>query len=775
MTEQTSNDIAQNKRENINEPRLQVTRRSFERIKALIEIIIFSISLAAYYHYSMYSISENSILMLSAALTSTLISGSFLTIRFFKSLIPIPTHDEEMTIEREIAYFFHKPKVTAVAAFKLDTVPLRIRGKINYLLRTAYIEKISMFYFYYQKPVSNIKRTLLRLVKGAKYDELNSKEKEEEIISHDGLWQGALVIGTQAETLLLPGWKKRVKKSIEQNLNLLISSFISAFPHTKIKRLRGSEFEEILRLPFGSSTSFYFLGVEASVFAQIPSMIEKIIKPAYPAEFITPLDMQSDIILGYSFEMEGIIDNEPQIPIGFMKQQILSGNIFVAGDSSDERFKTNVKIILECIKQNLKYVIITTSKKYRMLANILDETKVKILRLGKDASIDVMSTDNVSSSEYNGLLNIAFYLAGVINNLNLSIVNLLIQRIYEDPTQRGLQPLFEQANILLESDIPKDDKRAIEAIRNIISATIKDDIYPALSMKTVDFKDLLEHYDIIIVEYDLKPHLNALIQAFLIIKILSSGFDDDVIIHLPYIQDILFNRTREKMGLDIFLRMLKRKKVILHASTNKPSLLDPTILQHFNCIVSHKVQRDEDVEVVSNLLKLKENVDGYYSPSRHKLGQESYLKWIEQDYFLLYRDDLSSAVPAIRGLLSDKPTISDEYLDIVSKEIKLQEEPKTILELEFGNDAKDASAILMWLTTSDLTFPALATIIDNMTPQRIKSLLTRLTRSALVLTNAVNVGRATQILYKITQKGILAFNQFMEKEGHEEVGRINFP
>ena len=776
MTERT--DSTQDSHSSTANKTITIKRRKSLSGKTSLELLLLILAFCVYGYYTDWTFAlPITIGILSSAIAVIVITSILLLLKTLSFIITPSSENNQIKINRKTIYYFNGPEVVAVAAFKLESVPLRIRGKINYLLRSAYIEKIPLFYFYHHEPVSSLKATLLRIIEGKQFKEQKHKIKEEEIISNDGIWKGALIIGTQVRSYLLPGWQKKLEEKIEKNMNLISASFVSAFPHTKIKRLSGTELEKILRIPFNNSTSFYMLGNEVAYFMNIPPMIEKIIKPVYPAEFISPLTIESDIIIGHSIEPEGMIDNEKQIPVGFTIDQLRKENLLVVGEDYEERKNTNLRLIYEAVKNGLKYVILTTSKDYRCLPMLLGEDKVKILRLGKDFSIDVMSQGAISTDEYNSLLILAFYLGGLIEKINSTAVTLLLQRVYEDPAQRGLQPLIEQANNLLESELSRSDKITIENIRNTIAAIMKDDTYSALSIDSTDLAMLIQNTNVIVIEYNFKVHLNAILQAFLILKILTCGYKGHIVIHLPYAQDILYDRAKEKQGLDLFMRLLKRKRITLHASTNKPASLDRSILQYFSCIVVHKIRKEEDLQVVADILKLEENAEGYYSQARHKLAQKSFLVWLGPGEFLMYRPDISSAIPGVRADIKyTLDIISDEYLDITSRSVELEISKGTILETEFGSDAKDAAKILTWLTTSDLTFPALMTIIDDISPQRVKLLLKRLTQASLVIPNAIKVSKGTQVLYKITQKGNIALNQYLEnKNSHKDKAKIKLP
>jgi len=215
-------------------------------------------------------------------------------------------------------------------------------------------------------------------------------------------------------------------------------------------------------------------------------------------------------------------------------------------------------------------------------------------------------------------------------------------------------------------------------------------------------------------------------------------------------------------AIQYLMTQLHRRNVSLHLSIRNPSLLNNVVLSFFKNIVALRILEDKDVQTTANLLMLKESSEGYYSSQRHSLQQISYLKTLPEERAILLRDDVVSAFPV---LLDTVPIIevSDALIEDVFK-VSMPNHSvvtsKSLLEIEFGNDAKFAWSLLNWLNRTPLTMTALTNIFDNVSPEKLFAIVKRMQELNLIKPNVTSVGRSSQIEYILTQRGEYALNTY---------------
>ena len=132
-------------------------------------------------------------------------------------------------------------------------------------------------------------------------------------------------------------------------------------------------------------------------------MITKSMEYHYPAEFIVPTNVPFDVgPVGKAFETEF---ERPEMDIGLQLHHMLQG-ILMAGGSARERFFTNFKLVYEGVIAEGNYLILTTSKEWRRLLDVIPEACV--FRLGADLTVNPLDPEDADPSAHTTLLTQAF-------------------------------------------------------------------------------------------------------------------------------------------------------------------------------------------------------------------------------------------------------------------------------------------------------------------------------------------------------------------------------
>ena len=732
-------------------------------ILVLLTIVIAGVSLY-YLGEQILSANQQSIGLILTTAVFILSVGYLGKEGIYKLLHFVGRVSEDIILDDTAIYKITGTRVVGFSGFELVEVPLRLRGKFRYFIRTAFLEKIPLFYLFSHMPVetkSVLKSGLVEdlFYKARKSNDIDEKEYEtrlaENIETNGGIWKGTVFIGTKAEVLLSPGWKERLQKKLEANVSVLMHSFISAYPHTKIKQVSGKELLELFNSHLLLNSSFYHLTAdEVLSFFEIPPMVEKMLKSSYPSEFIVPTYLESDILIGNAVEPEGMIDNYPSNKVGFTRRQIESG-LLVIGASKHQRYLVDRKIITENVHLGYKYVIIDDTGVYRSILSDFSPSDVSIFRLGKDAGFYLLDPKNMPLEEYAANLLFAFQVSGFLENSSDPNLLLLMQRVLETNESANIMSLVDAISQMLEESIPSKSKSELVQLRNAITWMISSNAKAAILLSNIEFDKLLSAKKILLFETAGSHHFQRFQKIYVLLKLLASEPNTKTIVLISRAEAVFPNVRNLSIAIQYLMTQLSKRGTSLHLSVRNPSLLNNVALSFFKNVIALRILEDIDVKATSSILMLKESSEGYYSSQRHNLQQISYLKTLPDERAILLRDDVVSPFPII---LDTVPIIeiSDNLLDdvfrgsIPSNAIVTS---KSLLEIEFGNDAKFVWSLLNWLNRTPLTMTALTNIFDNVSPEKLFAVIKRMRELNLVKPNVTSVGRSSQIEYILTQRG----------------------
>jgi len=755
-----------------NKPFLRLRKRTVAERNIVLLFIVLVIAVGSLYYLSTQILTASQSISLILATALCLFSLSYLGRKGIYKLLHFTSGVTEDTILDDNAlYKITGTRVVGFSGFELVEVPLRLRGKFRYFIRTAFLEKIPLFYIFSHMPVetkSVLKRKLIEnsITKSRKKKTIDEKDVEtqlaESMEANGGIWKGTVFIGTKAEVLLSPGWRERLQKQLDANVSVLMHSFISAYPHTKIKRVSGKELLELFNSHLLLNSSFYHLTAdEVLSFFEIPPMVEKMLKSSYPSEFIVPTYLESDIFIGNAIEPEGVIDNYPTNKVGFTKRQVENG-LMVIGADKHQRYLVDRKIITENTHLGYKYVIIDDTGVYRSLLSDFSPSDIGIFRLGKDAGFYLLDPKNQSLEEYAANLLFAFQVSGFLENSNDPNLLLLLQRVMESNESANIMSLVDAISQMLEESIPARSKTELTQLRNALTWMISSDAKAAILLGNIEFNKLLSSKKVLLFETSGSHHFQRFQKIYVLLKLLASEPNTKTIVMIARAEAVFPNMRNINPAIQYLMTQLHKRNVSLHLSIRNPSLLNNVVLSFFKNIVALRILEDKDVQTTANLLMLKESSEGYYSSQRHSLQQISYLKTLPEERAILLRDDVVSAFPV---LLDTVPIIevSDTLIEDVFK-VSMPNHSvvtsKSLLEIEFGNDAKFAWSLLNWLNRTPLTMTALTNIFDNVSPEKLFAIVKRMQELNLIKPNVTSVGRSSQIEYILTQRGEYALNTY---------------
>ena len=707
------------------------------------------------------------------ATSTCIISLGYLTRKGIYKLLHFSSKTSKDVLYDDVAlYKINETKVIGFSGFELVEVPLRLRGKFRYFIRTAFLEKIPLFYIFSHLPVETKNVVKQNLVENSvaslrkRNVRMDKKEKEtmmaEQIESTGGVWKGTVFIGTKAEVTLSPGWKERLQKQLDENISVLMHSFISAYPHTRIKRVSGKELLNLFNSHLLLNSSFYYLlADEVLSFFEIPPMVEKMLKSSYPSEFIVPTYIESDIFIGNAVEPEGVINEYPENKVGFTKKQIENG-LLIIGSDRRQRYLVDRKIITENVHLGYKYVIIDDTGQYRSLLSDFSPSEIGIFRLGKDAGFYLLDHGKISLEAYAANLLFAFHVSGFLENSNDPNLLLLMQRVLESDESANVMALIDAISQMLEESIPSKSKSELTQLRNAIMWMISSDAKAAVLLSNLDINKLLSSKRILLFETSGSYHFQRFQKIYLLLKLIASKPNNKIIVLIPRAENIFPNLKTISTSIQYFMTQLNQMNISLHLSVRNPSLLNSTALSFFRNVVALRILEDRDIKTTANILMLKEASEGYYSSQRHSLQQISYLKTLSEERAILLRDDVVSPFPIV---LDTVPIIdiSDEIIEEVFK-AKISNDTlvtsRSLLEIEFGSDAKFVWSLLNWLNRTPLTMTALTNIFDTVSPEKLFATIKRMQELNLIKPNVTSIGRSSQVEYILTQRGEHALNTY---------------
>lgn len=508
----------------------------------------------------------------------------------------------------------------------------------------------------------------------------------------------------------------------------------------------------------------YLTGIEASRFLQITTFAGKSLKAKPPAEFITPSHLTSNLVIGLAIETETFTE---RIPIGFKKEN-LEQSIVILGGTEEERILTSLRILLEATNIGLKFLIITKNPRYRILSNLVPQTKT--YTLGKNLILNPLDPEDADPQKYHPLLITVFtQILGLSDELWM-LLEQALQQVYENPNPS----LFELQEVV--SHLPETrayGKKSLEALNHILQSFTTGEIASMLgSEQNIKLSKILAQPSIIEIPTR-SPLATIFIKTLMLAKILATKLPSQIILLLDDCEDIFHidtktkHKTREKDILVEWLREIARKEAYLVLSTGRIIETFPGAMRFAKNRIVHKLTTIEEKQLATNLLGLQEHAPGVHSQKRrHRLYQITYLSHLEFGEAIFLREDYAYPFPI-------KINYDNLYIPYISEEIYLtsltptnelitRELKKPKILLHFSSEADLAVEILSLVKEyRGLTRFALTNIL-RVDRGRCYLLLDLLENQNYVRRVEVPKGKYWTIGYEITQRGETALKEYLE-------------
>lgn len=711
------------------------------RLKMPLLGLIFSVTSLIYIVFTKI-LTLNTIIL--SIVVSLLLVSLYLTImRVLKRTILLLTKADEMTLIKDgkVLIRINEKSLTAKAysAFEISELPLRIQGKLRYFIRSAMVENIPFFYTILNYPINKSQKIV---------DSGLSKEKRDiALVSRHGLWKSAIIIGTFVESRIIPGWLEKISNKIEKNMSILMASFLSAFPHTRIKRLSAKELSLILNDSTLFLPSFYLWGVEVERFVDISPMFIKNIRAVLPSEFIVPQSVESDIDIGFIYDPEGINEERLKEKAGFKWDNLLASNTIITADNKEIVELINYKILKRAMIDNIRYIIITDSDS--KLLRIKDFKDLPKYIIGYNASINILNPlqkNNIQA--YIRFLLLSLALSNYISNPADPNLFLVLQRGFEDeePTVDTLIGIIDG---MLTEPLPYRVKTELQNFRNFLLSIVVDKNRRFYLSDSIKFEEVLYESNIIFFGVKKELFLHTLIFYFILYRILTSKRKNEkIIVLVDSVENFLSSKASEL--LISLIKELNKVGILFHFSTTAPSKINKDIYSLCDNFVVGELRALDDAKIIAEYIRLSETGEGLYSEHRHKIQQVSFLRTMGNDRILLYRKDLQLSIP----LILEYENIEEES-DFLKEpgQLVLSQENYDLFTLEFKDLKDSVIRVLTWLDEMPLTLPALANILEDLPFDTLKRIIKRLQELSLIKPIITFTGSSKRIQFELTERG----------------------
>lgn len=575
--------------------------------------------------------------------------------------------------------------------------------------------------------------------------------------------------------------------SVSENLQKLESAFLINFPNSKIVALEGRKLVTMIYNQLTNTADFRFLLLgqeEIRHFLQIPKMVVKSSKYEYPVEFIVPTNMESEIgPLGNTLETEFL---KEELPIGLLKDDMRKG-IIVTGTEPLEIFLTNTKIIYESEKKSVPYIIITSNKNYRRLADLIPS--LKIFRMGKDISFEPFDTEGVLPENY-----ISFFVEMLRMTLNYSdamvaaVTNMLKDLYSGQDNKPNMAAIMAKLwNGILDPVVSPQERSEFNNIYKFIQNLNSGEATPLfVKTKYPIFEIIADTPAIIEMDVNDKRIRKFLILLILIKIITLSKYlnyrDFMVLIDEGDLVLGLQRANRDVSSDPIFsmlswIEILRSNDIGLHVSVQYPSLILPQILNSYQNVFVHKTNSFDESQALRSILNMsfRPREEGTeYSEKRKYQYQYEYLRVLEEGHALIKRPDIKACFPMIFDYLDFDKThlLGDEeiqhrlkmfYPDWDLGQIVMPE--KSSLEREFHKYAEQVKNILLVASEYDeLMYTAIqsSTLIEDSV---LKTLLNNLVQLRYMIQSQEIMGFMRRNTYRITEKGLQKLLEYCHMKG----------
>jgi len=711
------------------------------RLKAPLLGLVFSITSLIYIVFT--KILTLNTIILSIVVSLLLISLYLTIMKVLKRAILLLAKADETTLIKDgkVLIRIDEKSLTAKAysAFEISELPLRIQGKLRYFVRSAMIENIPFFYTILNYPINKSQKIIS--------SGLSKEKRGIALVSHYGLWKSAIIIGTFVESRIIPGWLEKISNKIERNMSILMASFLSAFPHTRIRRLGAKELSLILDGSPPLLSSFYLWGIEVERFIDISPMFIKNIRTVLPSEFIVPQSVESDIDIGFIYDPEGINEEKLKEKAGFKWDNLLTSNTIIAADNKEIVELINYKILKKAIIDNIRYIIIADSDS--KLLRIRDFKDLPRYIIGYNASINILNPSQKSNIQgYIRFLLLALTLSNYISNPADPNLFLVLQRGFED-AEPTVDTLIGIIDGMLTEPLPYKVKAELQNFRNFLLSIVVDKNRRFYLSDSIKFEEALYKSNIIFFGVKRELFLHSLIFYFILYRILTSKRKNEkIIVLVDSVENFLSNKAPEL--LTSLIKELNKVGILFHFSTTMPSKIARDIYSLCDNFAVGELKALDDAKIIAGYIRLSEAGEGLYSEHRHKIQQISFLRTMGNDRVLLYRKDLQLPIP----LILEYENIEEES-DFLKEpnQLALPQENYDLLALEFRDLKDSVIRILTWLDEMPLTLLALANILEDLSFDTLKRIIKRLQELSLVKPIITFTGSSKRIQFELTERG----------------------
>ncbi|MGQ4833081.1 MAG: hypothetical protein ACP6IS_04150 [Candidatus Asgardarchaeia archaeon] len=636
--------------------------------------------------------------------------------------------------------------IRGYAAFEIKEIPLRIQGKLRYFVRSAMIENVPFFYIILNHPAKKSKKMVIQDNKVRKQNDLERR--------FYGTWETRIVIGTFQDVKISPGWESKLSDRLEKNLALLSTSFVSSFPHTRIRKLKPKELANILTLqrPIKNS-SLFFWGTELEQFFEIAPMLAKNMRTVLPSEFIVPQDIASDIDIGIIYEPEGIIEESLKSYAGFKFSNILKSNTVICANSNEviETVFSKMYSAIHERKDLLKVIITTTNSKIFRADKLRNITH---LAIGSNASLDIFNpVEEENTQKFLKFLNLSLYASGFVEEPLEPNILLLLQRSYDDglPT---INTLIDAIDGMLAEPLPFKVKNSLQGFRNFLMTITTDQNRRYYLSENFKLQESLNEEGEVIIGINQELYLKSLIFFLVLYRIATALKHNDrnmiVFLDLP---EMFLAKSKRNEILGPIISWFNDENTSFIILTSDITTVPSSVLKTCNNYVLGKITTQEDLKYLSNFVVLHESEEGLYSEHRHKIQQISFLRTLPPDRVILFREDFEGAIPLIidyEVLRSDRESNIPMGHSVDSYESNYKID---LLTLEFRRDKEIAQRILMWIEEMPLTLTALTNLLDDVPFDKIRRITRRLQELSLIKPVVTFTRNSKRIQFEITEKG----------------------
>ncbi len=500
---------------------------------------------------------------------------------------------------------------------------------------------------------------------------------------------------------------------------------------------------------------------------RIPPLLAKGLGSGVPAEFVIPTDLESDIIIGFTYETELM---KSETPVGLRFDDLPAG-ILTLGELKS-RCNTNKRIMLEASRHSFCYIIVTTDTSYRELVQHTPECR--IYALGQNLRVNPLDSEQLEINAYAELFAEALHPFSLSDKQWLLLYRMLgnVHTARSPPT---LLDLLDEIRAFLARGEFTDygerrDAQFLERLVNNLSTGPAGACFTGLSQPS--FKELLSPGITIIECPTFDRHIHGFLLSLVLAKVCATRKTqdvhrilsplvlllDDADLHLIGTSGIQRHEKDDVRGIRHWQQRLADVDAALHLSGNHPSLLPKGMAGLFGTLIVHRLKLKEDLDVVQVPLKLSSSHISPYSSKRESLYHRELLRQLEPNMALMTRPDLQATIP-LRVILLPKTQVGITSPLTQSPASLTATIAPTMLHKDFTAHIEEAIRLLGLLREYRLTPTALKSTAGY-SDQLITYLLDTLVAHRYV--HAVEEGdpRHRRTVFSITPKGESALIEY---------------